>query len=102
MMFQMDKQTGKIIDYVMVDFQVLRYNNAVNDLAYYLFTSVKPEVRQAQLKALLQHYLSILNIVTLELGHPIDLSYDVSVTLKFNPELSNIFYSQKYLPGSNM
>lgn len=76
MMFQPDPQTGKILNFKVIDLQVCRHNSPAIDLAYYLFTSVKTDLRQNHLKDLLQLYLDVFNKVTSDLGHPANLTYE--------------------------
>lgn len=58
-------------------FKVTRYNAPVLDLAYYLFSSVKPHVRQSHLREMLELYKDTLNSVTEDFGHPVNLTYEV-------------------------
>lgn len=76
MMFQRDPTTGQTIGHIALDFQLLRYCTASLDLSYYLFTSVKPSVRQSHLSDLLKVYLETMLIVTANLGYPIPLTYE--------------------------
>jgi len=60
-------------------FQVTRYNSPALDLGYYFFTSVKPDVRQAHLREMLELYKDTVNSVTEEFGHPTNLIYEVGL-----------------------
>ncbi|CAL8138694.1 unnamed protein product [Orchesella dallaii] len=74
MMFLKDEKTNKILGHLTFDLQVTRYNSPCLDIAYYLFTSVKPEVRRAHLKEILGEYLNVLKETASKLGHSIELS----------------------------
>ncbi|CAL8147826.1 unnamed protein product [Orchesella dallaii] len=76
MMFRKDKVTNKITSHVAIDMQLTLYNSLGLDVGFYLFTSVKPNVRRAHWQEILEMYLSTLKETCAELGHPIDLSYD--------------------------
>lgn len=76
MMFLRDSANGRVTGHIAVDFQMLRYCTSSLDLSYYLFTSVKPHVRQSCLSDLLNVYLETLKTATANLGYPISLTYD--------------------------
>ncbi len=76
MMFVEDLTSGQISGHIAIDFQMLRYCTSSLDLSYYLFTSVKPRVRQSRLPDLLKIYLKTLQETTKRLGYPIPLLYD--------------------------
>lgn len=78
-MFRKDK-SGKLIDHVPLDFQVTRYSSPCVDLGYYLYTTVKPEVRRERLQEMLTLYLDVLNKTTSDLGCPMELSFEVGIT----------------------
>lgn len=78
-MFLKDKETNKILDHIMVDFQGVRYGSPSGDLSFYFYTSVKPNVRRERFQELLTAYLDTLNCVGNELGHPIDLVLQVKM-----------------------
>ncbi len=60
MMFLKDTLDGtKFEGHVMIDFQLLNYCTPAVDVGYYLFSSVKPAVRQTRLKELLEVYLNV-------------------------------------------
>ncbi|CAL8117040.1 unnamed protein product [Orchesella dallaii] len=66
-------------DSIKLNIQILeltRHNSLGLDLGYYLFTSVKPNVRRNYLKDILETYLKTLQAIAEKLGHPIDLSYE--------------------------
>ncbi len=75
-MFQKDVISEKLSGHIAIDFQVLRYCTPGVDLGYYLFTSVKPEVRQARLRELLCVYTDVLRETTENLGYPMKISYE--------------------------
>lgn len=77
MLFLKDKETNKITGHIAVDFQLLRYCSPSVDLSYYLFTSVKIPVRLSRFEDLFSGYLETLNEVSNELGHPINMIYEV-------------------------
>lgn len=77
MLFLKDKISNNITGHVAVDFQLLRYCSPSVDLAYYLFTSVKTAVRLSRFEELFSGYLETLNKVSNELGHPINMIYEV-------------------------
>lgn len=79
-MFRVDATTKELLDHVMIDLQLTRYGNLCLDLHYYLFLSVKPEVRRTCLQELLKIYLDTLNFTSQALGHPMNLSYSVNPT----------------------
>lgn len=81
MMFQKDKETGKITGQVLVDFQVTRFANPCVELQYFIFSSVQPVVRREQLQDLLKIYLDTLNKTCESLGHPLNLSFEVILDL---------------------
>lgn len=56
MLFKLDPVTKKVTKHIFVDFQITRFGSPSIDLGYFLFTSVKSEVRRAHIKELLQHY----------------------------------------------
>ncbi|CAL8123646.1 unnamed protein product [Orchesella dallaii] len=76
MMFQKDKATGRITGQIAIDLQVTRYNSLGLDVGYYLYTSVKPNVRRSHWQEILEMYLTTLKETVEKLGHPIDLSYE--------------------------
>ncbi|CAL8070780.1 unnamed protein product [Orchesella dallaii] len=76
MMFLKNKETNQIIGHKAIDLQVTRYNSPGLDLGYYLYSSVKPEVRRGHLHEILGRYFDILKETTTKLGHPIDISYN--------------------------
>ncbi|ODM98198.1 hypothetical protein Ocin01_08480 [Orchesella cincta] len=76
MMFLMNQEKNKIHGHITFDLQVTRYNSPCLDIAYYLFTSVKQEVRRAFLKEILEEYLDVLKQTAAKLGHPIELSFE--------------------------
>ncbi|CAL8123655.1 unnamed protein product [Orchesella dallaii] len=76
MMFHKDKVTNKITSHIAIDLQLTFYNSLGLDIGFYLFTSVKPNVRRAHWQEILELYLSTLKETVGKLGHPIDLSYD--------------------------
>lgn len=75
-MFLKDPSTGKIIRHKLLDFQLLSYNSPAIDVAYYLFTSVRTEVRQRNFQKLIRFYLEALQNVSSALGHPIEITED--------------------------
>ncbi|CAL8070772.1 unnamed protein product [Orchesella dallaii] len=76
MMFLKNKETNQIIGHMAIDLQVTRYNSPGLDLGYYLYTSVKPEVRRGHLHEVLGRYVDILKQTATKLGHPIDISFE--------------------------
>lgn len=77
MMFLKDKLDGsKLCGHVMIDLQLVNYCTPGVDLGYYLFSSVKPEVRQTRLKEMLEGYLDVLVKTTKDLGYPIVMTYE--------------------------
>jgi len=60
MLFKVDPVTGKVNDHIFVDLQITRLGSPNLDLGYFLYTSVKPEIRRQHLKELLQHYFTSL------------------------------------------
>ncbi|ODN02403.1 putative oxidoreductase dhs-27 [Orchesella cincta] len=81
MMFLKNKETNQIIGHLAIDLQVTRYNCPCLDIAYYLFTSVKPEIRKNHLYEILGRYFDILKHTAAKLGHPIDLSFEDLYTM---------------------
>lgn len=76
MMFK--KENNKIVSHIAIDFQIVCYGSPSVDLAYFLFTSVKPNIRRSQLNELFQVYLNALNETAESLGHPIGLTLQVT------------------------
>ncbi len=77
MMFHKEKLDGTQFDgHVIIDFQVLNYSTPAVDIGYYLFTTVKPAVRQQKLKELLEIYLDAFVKTTKDLGYPVKMSYE--------------------------
>ncbi len=74
-MFQKDIISENMTGHIAIDFQVLRYCTPGVDLGYYLFTSVKPQVRQSRLQDLLSVYLNVLTETTTSLGYPMKVNY---------------------------
>ncbi len=67
---------GNYYGHVIIDFQLLNFNTPAVDVAYYLFTSVKPDVRQAKLKQLLEIWLDAFVKTTKDLGYPVEMTYE--------------------------
>lgn len=84
MMFRKDPDGNKVIEQKIIDFQLVSCASPCVDLAYFLFTSVKPNVRRdrEQLRQLLQAYLDALKVTAIKLEHPIDLTIKVMITAK--------------------
>ncbi|CAL8070786.1 unnamed protein product [Orchesella dallaii] len=76
MMFLKNNETNQIIGHIAIDLQVTRYNSPALNLGYYLYTSVKPEVRLNNFHEILGRYFDILKQTAAKLGHPIDISYE--------------------------
>ncbi|CAL8123649.1 unnamed protein product [Orchesella dallaii] len=76
MMFKKDKVTNRITSQIAIDFQFTLYNSLGLDIGFYLFTSIKPDLRRAHWQEILEMYLSTLKETCAKLGHPVDLSYD--------------------------
>ncbi|CAL8097883.1 unnamed protein product [Orchesella dallaii] len=76
MMFLKNQETNEIIGHKALDFQLTRYISPVVDISYYIFTSVKPEIRRAHFEELLEWYLEQLNSTSASLNYPIDMSYE--------------------------
>lgn len=77
MMFRRDKLDEEKFDgHVIIDFALLNFNTPAVDIAYYLFISVKPAVRQAKFKELLEIYLDAFVKTTKDLGYPVEMTYD--------------------------
>lgn len=100
MMFLRDDQ-NKIVGHVILDFQVVRYNSPALDIGNFMYTSMQPEVRRAHLPELLSLYLETLKSTSRDLGHPIEMSYDVRRSNKYMHKcdrmvISELFFSLKY------
>ncbi|CAL8123628.1 unnamed protein product [Orchesella dallaii] len=91
MMFKRDPDTNKVSDHIAIDLQVTRYNSPALDLTYFLYTSVKSEVRRSHMQELLTLYLETLQKTALDLGFPIDFTYD-DLFLAFRKKLDYGFY----------
>ncbi|ODM93654.1 hypothetical protein Ocin01_13030 [Orchesella cincta] len=76
MMFQKDTTTNKIVGHVAIDLQTTNYNSLGLDVGYYLFSSVKPSVRRAHWKEILEMYLATFKETVGKLGYPVQLSYE--------------------------
>lgn len=79
MMFQKDKETGKLTSQVMIDFQLTRYGSPSLDLHYYIFSSVQPAVRKDKMQDMLKIYLEIFNSTCESLGYPMGVSFSVII-----------------------
>lgn len=77
MMFLRDDQY-KTVGHVILDFQVVRYNSPALDICNFMYTTMQPEARRVHLHELLRLYLDVLKSTSRDLGHPIEMSYDVS------------------------
>ncbi|CAL8123619.1 unnamed protein product [Orchesella dallaii] len=91
MMFLKDKETNQIIGHKAIDLQVTRYNSPGLDLGYYMLTSIKGDVRRAHLHEILGWYYETLTQTAVQLGHPIDLSYE-ELYLSFRKKLKFGFW----------
>jgi len=69
---------NKVEGHKAVDFQLPRYASPAVDIAYYIYTSVKPDIRRTHLEELLEFYLDVLNSTAASLNYPIDMSYEVT------------------------
>jgi len=59
MLFKKDPQSGKVTEHIFVDLQITRLGPPTLDLGHYLFTSVKPKVRQERFQELMRHYYEV-------------------------------------------
>ncbi|ODM90786.1 hypothetical protein Ocin01_15895 [Orchesella cincta] len=76
MMFLKDQEKSEVIGHRALDLQLTRYISPVVDISYYIFTSVKPDVRRNNLEELFEWYLEQLNSTSASLNYPIDMSYE--------------------------
>lgn len=82
MLFLKDDNTDKFIGHVALDWQCVRYHSPALDVGNFVYTSMKPEARRKHLPELLTTYFDILRQTAADLGHPIDMSFDVISLLK--------------------
>lgn len=96
MMFRLDQNSQKVRDHVLIDFQVrtgifcsnrLTFNQSIQrihlgspnlDVAYFLFTSVKSDVRRQKWRDLLKIYYDTFQKHVETLGGTVDFSFEVS------------------------
>jgi len=69
MMFLLDDSNQKVVHHVAIDFQTIRYNTPALDLVLYLFRSVQPKIRRANLLELLNLYKNTFNKTLEDLGY---------------------------------
>ncbi|CAL8123643.1 unnamed protein product [Orchesella dallaii] len=74
-LFLKDSANDKAIGHVAIDLQMVNYNSPATDISYYLYTSVKEEVRQANLQELLKLYFDTLKETAQNLDHTLDLTF---------------------------
>lgn len=78
MMFSRDEKTKEFNGFAMFDFQVTRYNSPALDVANFMYTSMKLEARLNHREELIKLYLKVLLETLAKLGHPVEISYEVS------------------------
>lgn len=71
-----------ILQHFFVWLQGTRYDTPAMDLSVYLFTTVKPSVRQTRLHELLEIYRLSLNEISEKLKYPINLTSEVIWTIR--------------------
>jgi hypothetical protein len=76
MMFHRDPLSNKLTHNVMLDFQLARLGSPNLDVGYFLFTSVKPEVRRKEWKTLLRFYFDHLRKMVDNLGKTFNYTFD--------------------------
>lgn len=78
MLFRKDRNTSEVLDHILIDLQMTSYGSPCLDIAYYFFTSVKPQVRRERLHELLQKYYDTLICSLEKLGCSTKLTFQVN------------------------
>jgi len=76
MMFYRDPVSNKLTHNILLDFQVARLGSPNLDVGYFLFTSVKPEVRRKEWKTLLRFYFDNLKKSVDNLGKTFNYTFE--------------------------
>ncbi|XP_037043252.1 uncharacterized protein LOC119079444 isoform X1 [Bradysia coprophila] len=76
MMFLVEQNSRKVMDHVLIDFQRVHLGSPNLDIAYFLFTSVKSDVRRQKWKDLLKIYYGTFQKHVKTLGGTVDFSFE--------------------------